>query len=128
MKKRGTEKTNVYYNPYDVINTIIKFIDNSAQRIDGCVDHTRPSLLNDIKILRMTFSEARKRGVKIRFVTEITNDNIAHCKELMRTSVNELRHLDNIKGNFYVSEKEYVSPAIRHEEGKPASHLVHEQR
>ena len=35
------------------------------------------------------------------------------------------RHLDGIKGNFYVSEKEYVSPATVHEEGKPASHVVY---
>ncbi|MFZ0556157.1 MAG: ATP-binding protein [Nitrososphaeraceae archaeon] len=125
MKGRSTEKTEVYYHPFDVVNTVIKFIDNATGRIDGCVDHTRPSLLIDIEALRMTFNEARKRGIKIRFVTEMTDDNITYCKELMRSSVNELRHLDGIKGNFYVSEKEYVSPATVHEEGKPASHVVY---
>ena len=125
MKGRSTEKTEVYYHPFDVVNTVIKFIDNATGRIDGCVDHTRPSLLIDIEALRMTFNEARKRGIKIRFVTEMTDDNITHCKELMRSSVNELRHLDGIKGNFYVSEKEYVSPATVHEEGRPASHVVY---
>ena len=125
MKGRSTEKTEVYYHPFDVVNTVIKFIDNATGRIDGCVDHTRPSLLIDIEALRMTFNEARKRGIRIRFVTEMTDDNITYCKELMRSSVNELRHLDGIKGNFYVSEKEYVSPATVHEEGKPASHVVY---
>ena len=125
MKRRSTEKTEVYYHPFDVVNTVIKFIDNATGRIDGCVDHTRPSLLIDIEALRMTFNEARKRGIRIRFVTEMTDDNITYCKELMRSSVNELRHLDGIKGNFYVSEKEYVSPATVHEEGKPASHVVY---
>jgi two-component system, OmpR family, sensor histidine kinase VicK len=125
MKGRSTEKTEVYYHPFDVVNTVIKFIDNATGRIDGCVDHTRPSLLIDIEALRMTFNEARKRGIKIRFVTEMTDDNITYCKELMKSSVNELRHLDGIKGNFYVSEKEYVSPATLHEEGKPASHVVY---
>ncbi|MGC1133036.1 MAG: HAMP domain-containing sensor histidine kinase [Nitrososphaeraceae archaeon] len=122
---RSTEKTEVYRNPYGVINTVIKFIDNATERIDGFVDHTRPLLINNIETLRMTFNDARRRGVKIRFVTEITGDNITHCKELMKSSVNELRHLDGIKGNFYVSEKEYVSPATIHEEGKPASHVVY---
>ena len=50
------------------------------------------------------------RGVKIRFVTEITDDNITHCKELIKSSVSELRHFDGVKGNFYVSENEYVLP------------------
>ena len=122
---RGTEKTEVYRSPYGVMNTVIKFIDNATERIDGFVDNTHPLLLNDIETLRMTFSDARERGVKIRLVTEITDDNITHCKELMKSSVNELRHLDGIKGNFYVSEKEYVSPATLYKEGKPASHVVY---
>lgn len=81
MKGRGTEKTEVYYNPFRVVSTVIDFIDNATGRIDGCVDQTRPLLLNDIEALRMAFSEARKRGVKIRFVTEITDDNITHCRD-----------------------------------------------
>jgi signal transduction histidine kinase len=125
MKGRGTEKTEVYYNPFRVVSTVIDFIDNATERIDGCVDQTRPLLLNDIEALRMAFNEARKRGVKIRFVTEITDDNITHCKKLIKSSVSELRHLDGIKGNFYVSKNEYVSPAAIHEEAKPASNVVY---
>ena len=125
MKGRGTEKTEVYYNPFRVVSTVIDFIDNATGRIDGCVDQSRPLLLNDIEALRTAFNEARKRGVKIRFVTEITADNITHCKELIKSSVSELRHLDGVKGNFYVSENEYVSPAAIHEEGKPASNVVY---
>ena len=125
MKGRGTEKTEVYYNPFRVVSTVIDFIDNATGRIDGCVDQTRPLLLNDIEALRTAFNEARKRGVKIKLVTEITDDNITHCKELIKSSVSELRHLDGVKGNFYVSENEYVSPAAIHEEGKPASNVVY---
>jgi signal transduction histidine kinase len=125
MKGRGTEKTEVYYNPFRVVSTVIDFVDNASGRIEGCVDQTRPLLLNDIGALRMAFNEARKRGVKIRFVTEINDDNITHCKELIKSSVSELRHLDGVKGNFYVSENEYVSPAAIHEEGKPASNVVY---
>jgi signal transduction histidine kinase len=125
MKGRGTEKTEVYYNPFRVVSTVIDFIDNASGRIDGCVDQTRPLLLNDIEALRMAFNEARKRGIKIRFVTEITADNITHCKKLIKSSVSELRHLDGVKGNFYVNENEYVSPSAIHEEGKPASNVVY---
>jgi signal transduction histidine kinase len=125
MKGRGAEGTEVYYNPFRVVRTVIDFIDNATMRIDGCVDQTRPLLLNDIEALRIAFSEARRRGIKIRFVTEITDINITHCKELIYSSVSELRHLDGVKGNFYVSENEYVSPAASHEEGKPASNVVH---
>jgi two-component system, OmpR family, sensor histidine kinase VicK len=125
MKGISKERTEVYYNPFNVVNKVIEFVDNSNERIDACVDHTRPGLIIDIKTLEMSFIDAKRRGIKLRFVTEITTENIIYCKQLMTTSIDELRHLDGIKGNFYVSEKEYVSPATKHEKGKPAFHVVY---
>ena len=61
----------------------------------------------------------------MRYVTEITIDNVSYCKELLTTMVDELRHIDGIKGNFYVSEKEYVAPTTSHHKGKPASHIIY---
>jgi signal transduction histidine kinase len=125
MKGISKEKTEVYYNPFNVLNTVIEFVDNSNERIDACVDHTRPSLITDIKTLEMSLIDAKRRGIKLRFVTEITTENVIYCKQLMTSSISELRHLDGIKGNFYVSEKEYASPATKHEKGKPAFHIVY---
>ena len=42
-------------------------------------------------------------------------DNVSYCKELM--SVVELRHLNGIKGNFYLTEDEYVVPSTLHKKG-----------
>ena len=67
---------------------------------------------------------AKSRGVKLRYVTEITEDNIGYCKELIKL-VNELRHIEGIKGNFYISETEYIAPASLHEKGKPASQIIY---
>ena len=39
--------------------------------------------------------------------------------------VDELRHLDGIKGNFYVNETEYLVPASFHDKGKPASEVIY---
>jgi hypothetical protein len=37
----------------------------------------------------------------------------------------ELRHLDGIKGSFYISESGYLAPATYHEKGKPASQIIY---
>jgi two-component system, OmpR family, sensor histidine kinase VicK len=121
--KRG--RTEVYHNPYEVVTKVIEFVDKASEKVDACVDHTRPSLIDDIEALKLSFIRARERGIKLRFVTEITIDNVNNCKQLVKSYVNELRHLDGIRGNFYVSEMEYVSPAATHEKGKPASHVVY---
>ncbi len=49
-------------------------------------------------------------------ITQITEKNIAYCKELMKI-VYELRHLEGIKANFGVSESDYVAAAIQ-QQGK----------
>ena len=40
------------------------------------------------------------------------------------TIVDELRHLDGIKGNFMISETEYLAPVILFEKGKIASQII----
>jgi hypothetical protein len=39
--------------------------------------------------------------------------------------VDEFRHIDGIKGNFYISETEYIAPATLHAKGKPASQIIY---
>ena len=41
------------------------------------------------------------------------------------TIVDELRHLDGIKGNFMVSEIEYLAPVILFEKGEIAPQAVY---
>jgi two-component system, OmpR family, sensor histidine kinase VicK len=63
--------------------------------------------------------------VKLRYVTEITKDNISYCKQLLTTMLYELRHLDGMKGNFYINDSAYLAPATFHEKGKPASQIIY---
>ena len=39
--------------------------------------------------------------------------------------VNELRHIEGIKGNFYISETEYIAPASLHGKGESASQIIY---
>ena len=106
------------------MNTLLQFLHKTDGKIDACVDYTRPSLVIDIAILKRAFLDAKKRGVKLRYVTEINKDNISYCKKMM-TMVDELRHLDGIKGNFYISETGYLAPATFHEAGEPAAQIIY---
>ncbi len=118
------ESTEVFYGTDVVINTVLQFLYHTDGKIDACVDYTRPSLAIDIHVLKEAFLDAKKRGVRLRYVTEITKDNASYCKRLM-TMVDELRHLDGIKGNFYISETGYLAPATFHETGKPAAQIIY---
>jgi signal transduction histidine kinase len=59
----------------------------------------------------------------LRYITEITAENISYCKELMKIS--DLRHMDGIKGNFMVSEREYLAPATSNNTSDIASQIIY---
>ena len=119
-----SERTEVLYGEQNVVNTVLQFTSRAKSRIDACVDYTRPSLAVEIEEPRKAFLDAKRRGVKLRYVTEINEFNVGYCKELIKM-VDELRHLDGIKGNFYISETEYIAPARFHKKGKPASQIIY---
>jgi two-component system, OmpR family, sensor histidine kinase VicK len=123
--KNTKERTEVVYGIDNVINTVLQFLSQTNNKIDACVDYTRPSLAIDFLALKNAFLNAKKRGVKLRYVTEITKDNISYCKQLLTTMLYELRHLDGMKGNFYISESAFLAPATFHEKGKPASQIIY---
>jgi len=106
------------------MDTVQRFTTNTKNRIDAWVDYTRPSLAIEFEELKKLFMDARRRGAKFRYVTEIRRENIHYCKELLRM-VDELRHLEGIKGNFYLSESEYIAPARSHERSKPATQIIY---
>jgi two-component system sensor histidine kinase VicK len=116
--------TKVLYGVETVVNTIIEFLNRTNDAVYACVDQTRPILTLETLGLKNAFLYAKKRGVKLHYVTEITKDNLSYCKQLM-DMVDELRHLDGIKGNFYVSESGYLAPATAHEVGKSASQVIY---
>jgi signal transduction histidine kinase len=122
--QEAEESTKVLYGVQIVINTVLQFLYETNSTVYACVDYTRPALAIDIQMLKEAFLSVKKRGVKLRYITEITKDNVSYCRELL-TMVDELRHLEGIKGNFYVSESGYLAPATFHEKGKPASQIIY---
>ena len=88
------------------------------------MNYTRPQLAIEIEQIKKAFIDAKNRGIKLRYITEITSENISFCKELVKI-VDELRHLDGIKGNFMLSESEYLAPLILFRRGKIASQIVY---
>ena len=75
----------------NVINTELQFFSKTNKRIDTCMNYTRPQLAILLKSIKKAFVDANNRGVRLRYLTEITPDNISYCKDLM-TIVHELRH------------------------------------
>ena len=103
MSSPYQEKTQVVTNrkQSDIIADVIS---NAEQTLNICGDSASPDFTLTGRI-RKALQQAKLKGIKIRYVTEITKDNMSSCKQLMKFA--EVRHLDKVVGNFLVTDKEY---------------------
>jgi two-component system, OmpR family, sensor histidine kinase VicK len=107
------ERTEVLYGTENTTNAILSVLSNVKLKMDICADSTWPSVAMGIDVFRNALIDMNKRGIRSRYITTITKDNLSYCKEAMK--IGELHHLDGIKGNFAVSEKEYIASATMQE-------------
>jgi hypothetical protein len=100
------EKTEVIYGDEIIKNSTMKLLLEAKHTLVNCIDSTGPSMLvAGGHPITDALDAMKKRGIRIRYITEITKENIVYCKELMKSS--EVRHLDETKGNFGILDGTY---------------------
>ncbi|HEY6757543.1 MAG TPA: HAMP domain-containing sensor histidine kinase, partial [Nitrososphaera sp.] len=72
--------------------------------------------------IKKGYSDFKSRKVRIKFLTEITSQNLQCVKELMGYA--EVKHMDAVKGNMAVSETEYIATATL-EGTKPITQTIY---
>ena len=118
------QKTEVISDFKIIENKISQFINHSNNAIIACIDDSRPGMIVENLHLRELILNRKLNGVNLKVITEITKQNIHYCKELM-SIVDEMRHLDGIKGTFYLSDTEYIALANLQEKGKPVEQIIY---
>jgi len=96
---------------------------NVKERMDVFFDRHAPSIVVNVKEYRTGYEEIRTRGARIRAFTEITKDNARYCRELLNL-VDELRHVDGVKGGMAISESEYMATTL-HKRNEPAVQAIY---
>lgn len=106
-------KTRILRGSKNTTNAIIRLISQSKTRVDVCCSYKVQSLAIREKFFRKAIVDAKKEGLEFRIIMKITKDNISYCRNLMK--IVELRHLDGLKGNFLLNEKEcvYATPILK---------------
>jgi two-component system, OmpR family, sensor histidine kinase VicK len=117
------KKSEILYGADNAVGRGVQFMRNVKKNMDIYFDHRAPSIVVDIEEYRNGYINIRRRGAKIRAFTEITKENIHYCKELIKI-VDELRHLDGVKGGMAVSESEYMATTVL-EESKPLTEVIY---
>jgi two-component system, OmpR family, sensor histidine kinase VicK len=116
-------KTEVLYGAEDAVQRGVYFMSNVKKKMDIYFDNRAPSIVINIDEYSNGYREIKRRGGKIRLLTEITSENINYCKQLI-SLVDELRHVDGIKGGLAVSETEFMATTIL-EEATPLTQVIY---
>jgi hypothetical protein len=110
------------YGSDAVIKRTINDFQKIKQRLDNCTDSTGFFVFLNTPLWK-EFVNLKDRGIKLRFITEITKYNVACCKELLK--ITELRHLDGVKGNFGISDGTYYFCSSGSREGQTTVEFVY---
>jgi two-component system, OmpR family, sensor histidine kinase VicK len=114
------EKTEMLIGAEATTKRVWEFFSNVSNEFDVCANSAAPS--NAMTMFRGAYEDMKNKGIKIRWVTDITKDNLTQCKNL--TQYADLRHISSLNGNFAVSETEYIATATRRE-GQPLPKLIY---
>src|SRR5829696_150377 len=114
------EKTEMLIGAEVTTNQAWEFFSNISNKLDVCASSAAPSIA--MTIFRDAYKSMKSRGIKIRWVTDITKDNLTHCKDLMQYA--EVRHISHLNENFRMSETEYIE-ATTTKEGLPIPKLIY---
>jgi two-component system, OmpR family, sensor histidine kinase VicK len=117
------EKIELLNNPEDVIKLVLRLSPKVRNSLDGCFDYTGPSIQVETKPVWNEIINLYKRGVRLRFITEVTSKNIHYCKEMLKYV--EVRHLEAVKGNFGIQDGQHYLGHIIQKEGEPPRQLFH---
>jgi signal transduction histidine kinase len=115
------ETTEILRGVEDTTRAVVLFFTN-ANWVNVCADSLAPSVAMGVEPIKECYENLKSRQVKVRWITEITKDNLSYCRALMQYA--ELRHLDGIKGNFGVSDTAYIATATLNK-AQPVAELIY---
>ena len=118
----SNETTEVLYGNENIQRRVLETFSRIKEALDGCIDPTEIAMTITYDTIWNGYVQLRKRGVRLRSITEVTSDNISYVKKTMELF--ETRHLKGIRSNFAIIDKrECLIHSISHEE-QPLSHAI----
>lgn len=106
------------YGVESILSKTLKANSEVKDCLDGCWATTGPSMVVTTEPFWKSVKELAQRGVRLRYITDITSDNISYCKIMIENGT-QIRHLPEIKSNFGIADRtEYMATVIM-EEKKP---------
>src|ERR687895_2570228 len=93
-----TQRTEIWSGLETISKKSFEVLSRAKETSDYCHDSKSPSFLVTNDMYLQMIKQLKAKGIRQRFITEITEENVGYSKELANHV--ELRHLEGVKGNF----------------------------
>ncbi len=112
--------------PEKILNFYISRTKILKKRVVCCYDYNGPIRIRKTEPIWKNNLEVDKKGIMIKFLTDIRNENLEYCKSMLEEIKHlEMRHMDGAKGNFAIhDDKEYFLPFFVDTPSEPVSNLL----
>ena len=124
-ENEATEKTRVLYGIDEILTFVVPLFAALRKKLDVCLDYTGPAIHFTTEPIWKAYLETDERGIKIRYLTDIRQENIHYCKELLKFKHLELRHLEGISVSFGVGDERVCTIHLADKEPEP---IVEDQK
>jgi len=96
----------------NILNFYVSLTNHLEKEVKCCYDYSGPILIRKTPPIWENNLKVDKRGIKIKFLTEVREENLQYCKKMLEEIKHiEMRHMDGVKGNFVLhDDKEYFLP------------------
>ncbi|HEY1248272.1 MAG TPA: ATP-binding protein [Nitrososphaera sp.] len=118
----GPERTEIFQGAEDTTCALVFFFTN-ASIVSACTDPNALSIAMEAEPVKKCFEDLKKRRAKVRWITEITRENLPNCRSLLKYEV-EVRHLDGMKGIFAVTDSAYIAADVVNK-AQPVPELIY---
>jgi two-component system, OmpR family, sensor histidine kinase VicK len=125
---RAQQKSTILHG-VDVINALLEIISNTKPNstINICGNSKFPSKIFSYDYVNKLINDSIHRGIRQRYIFEVTKENVNYCKNLMKTRNSDdnnnnpqVRHMNDIDANFALHETEYLGSITLSEHNQQA--------
>lgn len=116
------ERIDTLYGNDDILKTTLWLFDSTHKTMEGCIGKDEVAMHVTHELIWNGLLKLKQRGVQMRVITQITNDNLTYCKTL--SDIVDVRHVDGIQSSFGICDGKWLLDHVISLDEFPLSHAI----
>lgn len=116
------ERIDTLYGNDDILKTTLWLFESTQKTMEGCIEKDEVAMHVTHELIWNGLLILKQKGVQMRVITQITNDNLTYCKTL--SDIVEVRHVNGIQSSFGICDEKWLLDHVISLDEFPLSHAI----